>query len=188
MSHAPHITRLIHAWRAGEAGALDELAPYVYEELRRLARRQMHGESGPHTLQATALVNEAFLRLADIELDYQDRAHFYAMAARTMRRILVDHARRKASAKRGGGPRDVTLDEEAVTAEQPPVAILDLDDALRELADKDADLAPAVELVFFGGLTYEEAAAARGVSRAKFAQDLTLAKAWLHVRLQDAAG
>ncbi|HKL63360.1 MAG TPA: ECF-type sigma factor, partial [Woeseiaceae bacterium] len=95
MSDAPRITELIHAWRAGEEGALDELAPYVYEELRRLARRQMRGESGAHTLQATALVNEAFLRLADVELDYQDRSHFYAMAARTMRRILVDHARRK---------------------------------------------------------------------------------------------
>ncbi|HKL62958.1 MAG TPA: ECF-type sigma factor, partial [Woeseiaceae bacterium] len=110
------------------------------------------------------------------------------MAARTMRRILVDHARRKASAKRGGGARDVTLDEQAVAAEQPPAAILDLDDALGGLAEKDADLAAAVELVFFGGLTYEEAAAARGVSRAKLAQDLTLAKAWLHVRLRDSAG
>jgi RNA polymerase sigma factor (TIGR02999 family) len=188
MSDAPRITQLIHAWRAGEEGALDELAPYVYEELRRLAGRQMRGESGAHTLQATALVNEAFLRLADVELEYRDRAHFYAMAARTMRRILVDHARRKVSAKRGGGALDVTLDEEAVAAEQPPAAILDLDDALGELAGKDADLAAAVELVFFGGLTYEEAAAARGVSRAKLAQDLTLAKAWLHVRLRDSAG
>jgi len=185
MTDAGRITRLIHAWQEGDAGALDALAPYVYDELRRLAGQQMRAESGPHTLQATALVNEAFLRLADIELDYQDRTHFYAMAARTMRRILVDHARRKASAKRGGGARNLTLDEEAVAAEQPLAAILDLDDALAELADKDADLAAAVELVFFGGLTYEEAASARGVSRAKLAQDLTLAKAWLHVRLND---
>jgi len=177
------ITSLINAWRQGDDGALDDLVPFVYEELRRLARRQMRDEAASHTLQATALVHEAFIRLADVKLEYKSRAHFHAMAARTMRRILVDHARHRNSEKRGGGLRNLTLDEGSIAAEQEPASILDLDQALDELAGNDEKLATAVELVFFGGLSYDEAADSMGVSRSRFAEDLRMAKAWLHTRL-----
>ena len=177
------VTSLINAWREGEDGAIEKLIPFVYDELRRLARRQMQQESGSHTLQATALVHEAFMRLADVNLEYKSRAHFHAMAARTMRRILVDHARRKNSEKRGGGIRNVTLEEGAIAAEHAPSSILDLNDALSELADNDEQLSVAVELVFFGGLSYEEAADSMKISRTRMAEDLRIAKAWLKTRL-----
>lgn len=185
MTDEGHVTRLVNAWRQGDDNALAELTPLVYDELRRLARRKMANESGSHTLQATALVNEAFIRLGNIDLEYQSRAHFHAMAANTMRRILVDHARKKKSAKRGGAQTDLTLDESVVAATRSPVDVLDLDRALEELAEQDEGLASAIELVFFGGLSYEEAAAALGVSRSKLYEDLRLGKAWLHVRLAD---
>lgn len=183
MSDKLKVTSLVNAWRQGEESALEALVPLVYDELRRLARRQMREEAGSHTLQATALVHEAFVRLADIDLEYKSRAHFHAMAARTMRRILVDHARRKNSEKRGGGIRNVTLEEGRIAAEQPPTAVLDLDRALDELAANDEQLAIAVELVFFGGLSYDEAADSMGVSRTRFAEDLRMGKAWLQTRL-----
>jgi len=153
--------------------------PYVYDELRRLARGQMRGESSSHTLQATALVNEAFLRLADIEIAYNDRSHFLAIAAKTMRRVLVDHARRKKSAKRGGGRRNTRFDESVVASEADDPAILELDLAVEELARIDEGLARTVELVFFGGLTYEEAATALGKTRTAVFDDIRLAKSWL---------
>ena len=183
MNDKAKITSLINAWREGEDGALDQLAPLVYDELRRLARRQMQDEAPSHTLQATALVHEAFVRLADVDLEYKSRAHFHAMAARTMRRILVDHARRKNSEKRGGGMRNLTLEEGSIPAKQAPASILDLDQALEELAANDEQLATAVELVFFGGLKYDEAADSMSVSRTRFAEDLRIAKAWLKTRL-----
>lgn len=183
MSDKAKVTMLINAWHEGDAGALNELMPVVYDELHRLARRQMQGESAGHTLQATALVHEAFIRLADVDLEYKSRAHFHAMAARTMRRILVDHARRKNSAKRGGGVRNLTLEEGSVAAEQEPASILDLDRALDELAGNDAQMALAVELVYFGGLSYDEAADSMDVSRTRFAEDLRMGRAWLLTRL-----
>jgi len=183
MTGTVDITGLVNAWRRGDQSALDELAPVVYDELKRLARRQMHGESPGHTLQATALVNEAFLRLGKIRLDYEDRRHFLAMAARSMRNILVDHARRRNSQKRGGDRISVPLDHVDVPATEKPVSVLDLDRALEELEENQPELASAVELIYFGGLTYDEAADALGVSRTKFYETMRFGKAWLRLRL-----
>lgn len=183
MTGTVDITQLVNAWRQGDPAALDELAPYVYEELRRLARGQMRGESAGHTLQATALVNEAFLRLGRVKLEYEDRKHFLAMAARTMRNILVDHARRRNSQKRGGDRISVPLDDVDVPATEKPVSVLDLDSALEELEKEQPELATAVELIYFGGLTYDEAADALGVSRTKFYETMRFGKAWLRLRL-----
>lgn len=175
---ANDLTGLIHEWQSGNEDALRQLMPLVHDELQRLARQQMRGETRSHTLQATALVNEAFMRLAQVEIDYQDRAHFMAMASRTMRRVLVDHARKKKSAKRGGDARDLTLDDSMAVSTDDP-SILDLDNAIGKLAEVDERLASTIELVFFGGLTYEEAADVQGVSKTTLHDDLRLAKAWL---------
>lgn len=180
------LTSLINAWRGGDEAALEQFMPVVYDELRRLARGYMRGEAASHTLQATALVNEAFIRLADVEIDYADRTHFLAMAARTMRRVLVDHARRAKRAKRGGGALRVTLQDDAVQSQPKSPAVLDLDNALDALAEMDEDLAACVELVFFGGLTYDEAATALGKSRTAVYDDMQLAKAWLRRHMADA--
>lgn len=181
-------TELIRAWQAGDADALDRLLPFVYAELHQIASARMRGESAGHTLQATALVNEAFLRMADLRIDFQDRSHFLAMAATTMRRVLVDHARRRRSAKRGGDAVAVTLDEAAIAATQAPLEVLDLDRALSRLAEVDVRLASCVELVFFGGLSYDEAAASLGVSKTTVFDDLRLAKAWLKRAMMEPAG
>ncbi len=179
------LTSLINAWKDGNDAALGQFMPHIYDELRRLARGYMRGESGSHTLQATALVNEAFIRLANVEINYEDRAHFLAMAARTMRRVLVDHARRNKSAKRGSGARKITLDEDAAYTSPDHPAILDLDNALTGLAEVDQGLADCVELVFFGGLTYDEAGAALGKSKTAVFDDMRVAKAWLKRHLAD---
>lgn len=176
---ANDLTGLIHQWQSGNEDALRQLMPLVHDELQRLARQQMRGEAQSHTLQATALVNEAFMRLAAVEIDYQDRGHFLAMASRTMRHVLVDHARKKKSAKRGGNARDVTLDDSMVAVSTDDPSILDLDQAIGKLAEVDERLASTVELVFFGGLTYKEAADVQGVSKTTLHDDLRLAKAWL---------
>jgi len=182
------LTSLINAWQQGDDRALDALMPHIYEELHRLATRQMRQESAGHTLQATALVNEAFMRLAHMQLDYKDRKHFLAMAAQTMRRVLVDHARHKKSAKRGGDARNLTLDEQVVAADADGPDVIELDMALTRLAGVDQGLATVVELVFFGGLTYAEAATALGVSKTTLFDDLKLAKAWLKTEMSDGAG
>lgn len=181
------LTSLINAWQQGDDRALDALMPHIYEELHRLAKGQMRRESAAHTLQATALVNEAFMRLANMHLDYQDRKHFLATAARTMRRVLVDHARQKKSAKRGGDARNLTLDEQGVAGDFDSPDIIELDMALTWLAGVDQGLANAVELVFFGGLTYAEAASALGLSKTRLFDDLKLAKAWLKAEMSDSA-
>lgn len=175
---ANELTGLINQWQSGDDAALQQLMPLVHGELQRLARRQMRGEASSHTLQATALVNEAFMRLADIKIEYKDSSHFLAMASKTMRRVLVDHARKKKSAKRGGGITDLTLEDDVVMAPSAP-GILDLDNALDELARVDDRLASTIELVFFGGLTYQEAADAQGISKTALFDDIQLAKAWL---------
>ena len=185
---ADELTGLINAWQGGDEAALEALIPHVYQELHRLARGHMLGEANSHTLQAMALVNEAFIRLANVRLSYQDRAHFLAMAARTMRRVLVDHARRKKSAKRGGAAVDLTLDENQAAAAVEDPAMLDLDVALVRLARVDQRLADAVELVYFGGLSYEEAADVLGTSKTALFDDLKLARAWLRNRMTETRG
>ena len=183
MSDKNQVTNLLIAWQGGDEAALEQLSPYIYQELRRLARRAMDGESAGHTLQTTALVHEAFVRLVGAEVSYQGRQHFFALAARMMRRILVDHARAKRRAKRGSGgvhlPLHAADDAEAQPSVTDAETVIELDDALTKLAAFDARMAETVELIYFGGLSYEETAAALGISRAAVFEDLRFAKAWL---------
>jgi RNA polymerase sigma factor (TIGR02999 family) len=183
VSNKDQVTNLLIAWQGGDESALEQLSPYVYQELRRLAGRAMEGESSGHTLQTTALVHEAFVRLVDAEVDYRGRKHFFAIAARMMRRILVDHARAKRRAKRGGRevhvPLDAGGDVETEPAATDLASVLELDDALTKLAAFDSRMADTVELIYFGGLSYEEAADTLGISRTAVFDDLRFAKAWL---------
>jgi RNA polymerase sigma factor (TIGR02999 family) len=174
-----NVTTLLAAWQSGDQAALEELSPYIYQELRRLAGRAMAGETPGHTLQTTALVHEAFVRLVDAEVDYSGRQHFFTLAARMMRRILVDHARGKRRDKRGGGQRPASLDTAVDVADGDAISIIELDEALEKLAAHDARMAEAVELIYFGGLSYEETAETLGISRTAVFEDLTFAKAWL---------
>ena len=181
MSERTAITRLLLEWRGGSERALDQLVPLVYDELRRLAARRMRGERADHTWSATDLVHEAYARLVDADIQWQDRVHFFAVASRLMRRILVDHARASARQKRGGGALRVTLDDslQAAAGSGDSEALLALDAALERLAEFDRRKAEAVELHYFGGLSYEETAEALGVSPATVDRELRMAKAWL---------
>ena len=181
-------TRLLQDWRRGDRGALDALTPWVYDELRRVAENQMRGERPGHTLQATALVNEAFLRLAETEVPLADRAHFFALASTLMRRILVDHARKRRTHKRGGGAHKIGLDDVLPSlpsdlADEQPDDLLELDEALSELAKLDERKAKIIELHYFGGLSYLETAQAMGVSDVTVHRDLKLSRAWIKTRL-----
>lgn len=179
------VSRLLARWRSGDEAALQELVPIVHDELRRLARRQMAGERPGHTLQPTALVNEAYLRLANLkEMQWQDRAHFFAMAARLMRRILVDVARSRGYQKRGGAAKRVSFTEALDIAEGQPTDVVALDHALEALARVDERKSQVVELRFFGGLSIEETAEALGVSRETVKRDWTFAKLWLQRHLR----
>jgi RNA polymerase sigma factor (TIGR02999 family) len=173
------VTKLLKQWRGGDSRALDELVPIIYDELRRLAGRCLYSERPGHTLRATALVHEAYFRLSDAEVDWQDRAHFYAIAARVMRRILVEYARAHRRHKRGSGNVPIPLDEAVLVGPQAAAIVEDLDEALERLAAIDARKSEIVQLLFFGGLTYEETAAALHVSAATVHRELKLAKAWL---------
>jgi len=174
------ITQLLVEWSNGDRSALDELMPLVYQELRRIAGRYMRHESPGHTLQTSALINEAYLRLVDQRgVQWQNRAHFYAVASKLMRRILVDHARTRNRAKRGGGALQVDLDDVAVVSEQASQVIA-LDEALRGLADMDARKSQIVEMRFFGGLTTEEVAEVLKVTPRTVEREWRKAKAWLH--------
>lgn len=176
----PHVTDLLLAWGNGDRSALDDLVPVIHQELRRLARLQMRGERQNHTLQTTALVNEAFLRLVDLRrIRWQDRAHFLALSARLMRRILVDHARSRGYQKRGGGVQKVTLDDALMPSPERDVNLVALDDALQDLARVDRRKSEVVELRFFGGLSVEETAEALHVSPNTVMRDWRLAKVWL---------
>jgi RNA polymerase sigma factor (TIGR02999 family) len=173
------VTGLLLAWREGDDAALEQLVPLVHQELHRIARGCMRGERTGHSLQATALVNEAYLRLIGAQqVDWQNRVHFLAVSARLMRRILVDFARKKKYQKRGGGAQDVTLDEALIVVE-PGRDLLALDEALDALAKMDERKAKVVEMRYFGGLTVEETAIALGVSPDTVMRDWRLAKAWL---------
>jgi RNA polymerase sigma factor (TIGR02999 family) len=174
------VSRLLADWRDGDQGALDRLMPLVYDELRRMARRYMRGERENHTLQSSALVNEAYMRLADhMGMDWQNRAHFFGVAAQAMRRVLVDHARTRNVQKRGGGAFKVALDDAIDVAEEKAAELVALDDALRALAAFDERKARVVELRYFGGLTAEEAAEVLGVSLATVEREWRTARAWL---------
>jgi len=174
------ITALIARARGGQPAALDELVPLVYAELRRIAGRYMRRERPGQSLQATALVHEAYIRLLkDEDLSFENRAHFLGIAARAMRQILVEHARARDADKRGGERRRITLDEGLATGEPADVDMMALDQALERLAAHDADQARLVELRFFGGLTNEETAAALGVSPATVKRAWVVARAWL---------
>lgn len=174
------VTGLLVAWGAGDETALNQLLPIVHGELRRLARHLMRGERGSHTLQTTAVVNEAYLRLVDLSrVRWQDRTHFFAMSARLMRRILVDHARSRNYLKRGGTLRRVPLDEALNVADERGADFVALDDALDALAAVDPRKSQVVELRFFGGLSVEETAEALKVSAETVMRDWRLAKAWL---------
>jgi len=174
------VSRLLQAWSRGDSEALDRLTPIVYDELRRLARRHLRGERNGHSLQPTALVNEAYVRLVDLtRIQWQDRAHFFAVSAQVMRRILVDRARRR-NAKRGRGLPHIPLDEAVVVAPEPSLDLVALDEALQALARVDARKAQVVEMRFFGGLSVEESAAVLQVSPVTVMRDWRTAKAWLH--------
>ena len=174
------VTQLLHAWSQGQDAALEELVPLVHQELRRLARRHMFGERPGHTLQATALVNEAYLRLVNSrKVNWQNRAHFFAISAQLMRRILVDAARARGYQKRGGGIAKVTLDEALIGPREKHQDLVALDHALNALADTDARKSRVVELRFFGGLSVEETAEVLKVSPDTVLRDWRLAKAWL---------
>jgi len=174
------VTKLLLAWNQGEPAALDKLVPLVHAELSRLAHHYMAGERTGHTLQTTALVNEAFLRLVDSsQVRWQNRAHFMAVSAQLMRRILVDFARSRNYLKRGAGAQQVPLDEAMVISEAPDLDVVELDRALGELATVDARKSQVVELRFFGGLTEEEAAEVLKVSPETIRRDMRLAKTWL---------
>ena len=185
------VTRLLAAWRGGDARAVDRLLPLVYEELRSLSRRYLRRERIGHTLQSAALVNEAYLRLVGKDHpQLEDRTHFMAVAAQQMRRILVDHARNHAAEKRGGGVPNVSLDADSdpllgMAVNEPKAAeLLALDQALSELAELDARKAEIVELRYFGGLTLDECAELLGVSTSTVNNETRLARAWLHRRLK----
>lgn len=178
MSKAATFTQLLTEWRSGQPDALERLAPLVYDELRRLARNYMRGERGGHTLQATAVVHEAFLRLIQANVSLQDRSHFFALASRLMRRVLVDHAKSRSREKRNGGVRDA-LPENLADFPAEDFNVIALDDALESLLQMEPRLAQVIELHYFGGLTYEEIAAAVGASTATVHRDIRMARAWL---------
>jgi len=183
------VTGLLKAWRDGDEAALDALMPLVHEELRRIAHGCLHGERAKHSVQATELVNEAFLRMVDVRhVDWRNRAHFLAMSARLMRRVLVDLARARGADKRGGDAVRVTLDEAALPGVAPDADVIRLDDALQALAALDERKSRVVELRFFGGLTAEETAAALQVSTKTVLRDWEFARAWLQRELTSGGG
>ncbi len=182
---AANVTQMLRDWRDGQTQALENLLPFVYAELHRQAANFLRKERPGHTLQTTALINEAYLKLIDRrDVNWQDRAHFFAVAAQAMRRILVDYAKRKHRAKREGDQIKVTLEAaEMISAKEKPVDLMALDEALNRLSERDEQQARVVELRYFSGLTLEETAEALRVSRATVARDWETARAWLHREL-----
>jgi RNA polymerase sigma factor (TIGR02999 family) len=178
---SPHeVTRLLKAWSAGDEEALEKLTPLVFRQLHEIARRYMAGERSGHTLQTTALVNEAYLRLVDCgKVNWQDRAHFFAVSAQLMRRILIDFARSRGYLKRGGAVPHISLEEAPSVCNEPDVNLVALDDALKALSAVDERKSKVVELKFFGGLNVEETAEVLGISSDTVTRDWRLAKIWL---------
>lgn len=178
------ITQLLGEWRAGNRTALDQLTEILYPELRRLAHRFLDAERGARTIQATELVHEIYVRLVRTDVDWRDRAHFYAVAARMMRRILVDRARTRSRGKRGGDVARLTLEDEAVPAGDRAPELLQLDEALSQLEKIDERKSRILELRFFGGLSYQESCEVLGISTSTLDRELRLAKAWLYEQLK----
>lgn len=186
---AENITQMLVRWSAGDNTALDQLLPLVYDELRRLARSYLRRHAQPHSLQPTALVHEAYLRLVNQQqMNWQNRTQFFGLAAKIMRDLLVDHARRQQADKRGGGHYSVSLSEADRSGQQQDFNLLALDEALQRLAALNERHSRIVELRFFAGLTIEETAAALGVAHATVERDWSLARAWLHRELSRTAG
>lgn len=184
MSDGREVTRLLEDARNGDRESLDRLLPLIYDELRRVAANQLRSERADHTLQPTALVHEAYIRLLEQrDVDWHNRAHFFSIAAEMMRRILVNHAIQRNAKKRGDGAARLSLDEASSVSDEKEIDVVALDDALRELAEHDADAARIVELRFFGGLTIEETAVALGISDSTVKREWRAAKAWLRTRL-----
>lgn len=178
------VTEVLQRISGGDPGAVDRLLPLVYDELRALARRELRRERSDHTLQPTALVHEAYFKLARLDrLEWRDRAHFFGAAAGTMRRVLVSHARRKRAEKRGGGAKAVPLENVVLAARERPDDVLALDEALARLADLDSRQAQVVECRFFAGMSVPETAEALGISPATVKRDWTAARAWLNREL-----
>ncbi len=184
MTDKTHLTQLLNEWRTGEPELLEKIVPAVYDELHRVARSYMRGEPAHHTLQATALVNEAFLRIGNIRDEINDRGHFVGIVANVMRQILVDHARAKASQKRGGDAHKVSIDDVDVVTDAPSVDVLALERVLESLEDKRPRLVRVAELYYFCGATYEETAAALDISQATLHRDLKMLKTLLARRLE----
>ena len=183
-SASKEVTELLLDWSSGNQAALDKLMPLVYEELHRLAHHYMARERPEHTLQTSALVNEAYLRLVDQEnVPWQNRAQFFGIAAKLMRQILVDHARQRHRAKRGGNARQVSLDEAVIVSPERAGEMMALDEALESLASFDQRKSQILELRFFGGLSIDETAEVLGVSPGTVMRDWTLAKAWLRIQM-----
>ena len=183
------VTELLVRWNEGDVAARDALIPLVYNELRRLAKRHLAGQRGSHTLQATALVHEAYLRLVKRKpAQWQDRGHFFALAAQMMRQILVDHARARNAAKRGGGAVTVVLDQEPGAEPAMNLDIIGLDAAMKRLAELDPRQSQIVELRFFGGLSIEETARVVDISPATAKREWATARVWLHHALESGAG
>src|SRR2546430_7871605 len=181
------VTQLLQQWSRGDDAAVVELTPLVYEELRRLAHHHMSGQRPDHTLQTTALVNEAYLRLADqTNPNWQSRAHFFAVAARAMRRILVSYARSNRAQKRGGGGTKIELDEAAILSPEQSNEIVDVHEALEKLGKLDSRKARVVELKYFGGLNHDEIAEVMKISTVTVRRDWVFAKAWLYDELHNA--
>lgn len=178
--HSSNITELLLAWGDGDADALDKLIPIVYQELHRLAAHYMRKENAGHTLQTTALVNEAYCRLIDQKAKIQSRSQFFGIAANLMRRILIDHARAHARSKRGGHPETVSLDEAAIVSQPKAAELISIDEALTRLNEIDPSKSRIVEMKFFGGLTTEEIAEVQKVSSRTVEREWRKARAWLY--------
>lgn len=186
MSNGPQheVTQILHDWSSGDAQAQERLMPFVYDELRRLARSFLSRERGDHTLQPTALVNEAYVRLVDqTRVSWQNRAHFYGIAASMMRRVLIDHARARATGKRGGGAIRLSIDDLQVPIEERAASFIDLDEALKTLEQMDERKCKVVEMRFFGGLSDEEIAEVLGVTTRTVLRDWKKARLWLYREL-----
>jgi RNA polymerase sigma factor (TIGR02999 family) len=177
---AQNVTALLHAWREGRANARDELMTIVYPQLRSLASRYMSGEKPSHTLSATGLVHEAYLKIFGSEVPWSDRVHFFAVSARVMRHILVDHAKANRRERRGGAAKKMCLEDAVVISSEPEHRLLDLDKALRNLSELDQRKADLVELLYFGGMSQAEAAEVLNISEATAQRDLRMATAWLY--------